>query len=230
MTQRTKIDFKPLFRIAHGLTLLMLLLIPVQILIFVFSPPPEGVLGFFALFRHRPFLGLLSLDFLYLINNAILVILYLAVFLMLFQDKPVSSLLAVVLGLIGIACYYPSNPAFEMLTLSKLYFEASPDLQPLYLSAGEAVMAGYTGTTFNTYYVLNSICLLLFSHAFLTNPRFKKSIGLWGLASGILMIVPSSAGAIGMVFSLLSLIPWMGFIALLLSAFKSAGMENTGTI
>jgi hypothetical protein len=185
------------------------------------------VTGFFDLFQQHPFLGLLSLDFIYLFNNAILVIIYLAIAALLFREKPVPVLLALVLGLIGIACYYPSNPAFEMLTLSNLYAQALPPDQSLYLAAGEAVMAGYTGTAFNTYYVLNAIGLLLFATTFLRSPRFKKSIGYWGLASGVLMIVPSSAGLVGMIFSLLSLIPWVVFIALLIGVLKKAAADPT---
>ena len=221
------LNFRPLFALARILALVMLLLIPMQIVVFVIAPPPDTVTGFFDLFQRHPFLGLLSLDFIYLFNNAILVIIYLAIAALLFREKPVPVLLALVLGLIGIACYYPSNPAFEMLTLSNLYAQALPPDQSLYLAAGEAVMAGYTGTAFNTYYVLNAIGLLLFATTFLRSPRFKKSIGYWGLASGVLMIVPSSAGLVGMIFSLLSLIPWVVFIALLIGVLKKAAADPT---
>jgi hypothetical protein len=87
-------------------------------------------------------------------------------------------------------------------------------------------MASYTGTASNVYYVLNTICLLLFSYSILKSSQFKKSVGLWGLASGFFMIIPSSAGLIGMVFSLLSLIPWMVFIALLMINFKKLATLN----
>ena len=191
MNQGFKISFQPLYRIAQFLTLTMLILIPVQIMIFVIAPPPDTVKGLFELFNQNPFLGLLSLDFLYLINNIILVVIYLALFILLYREKPITVLLALILGLIGIACYYPSNPAFEMLTLSNQFY-ALPDQQTIYLAAGEAVMAGYTGTAFNVYYVLSTICLLLFSCALIKSSKFKKSVGLWGLTSGIFMIVPSS--------------------------------------
>lgn len=220
MNQDLNIRFRPLYRIAQHFTLAMLLIIPLQIVIYVISPPPDTVKGFFELYHQSPFLGLLSLDFLYLFNNMILVIFYLALFVLLYQEKPVTVLLAFIFGLIGIACYYPSNPAFEMLTLSNQYFQALPEQHSIYLAAGEAVMAGYTGTTFNAYYVLSTICLLLFSYAIIKSHTFKKSIGLWGLASGFFMIVPSSAGMLGMIFSLLSLIPWVVFIALLMLKFK----------
>lgn len=220
MSQGLKINFRPLFRVAWYLALIMLIIIPIQIIIYVIAPPPDTVKEFFELFRHSSFLGLLSLDFLYLFNNIIIVIIYLALSIILYKEKPSVVLLALVLGLIGVACYYPSNPAFEMLTLSNQYFLALPEQQIIYLAAGEALMAGYSGTTFDVYYVLSTICLLLFAYVLIKSPRFKKSVGLWGLASGFFMIVPSSAGVLGMIFSLLSLIPWVIFIALLMIKFR----------
>jgi hypothetical protein len=227
MNQGFKINFQPLYRVAQFLALTMLILIPLQIVIYVIAPPPDTVKGFFELYQQNPFLGLLSLDFLYLFNNMIIVIIYLALFVLLYREKPVIVLLALILGLIGIACYYPSNPAFEMLTLSNQYFQALPEQQTIYLAAGEALMAGYTGTTFDVYYVLSTICLLLFAYALIKSHKFKKSIGLWGLASGFFMIVPSSAGVLGMIFSLLSLIPWVVFIALLMINFRKFAADTS---
>ena len=220
MNQGFKINIQPLYRVAQYLSFAMLILIPMQIIVFVIAPPPDTVKGFFELYQQNPFLGLLSLDFLSLFDYMITVIIYLALFVLLFREKPVTVLLALILGVVGIACYYPSNPAFEMLTLSNQYFQALPEQQTLYLAAGEALRAGYTGTTFNVFYVLSTICLLLFSFALIKSPRFKKSVGVWGLASGIFMIVPASAGVLGMIFSLLSLVPWMVFIVLLMVNFK----------
>lgn len=226
MTQGSKVNFQPLYRTAHFLAIAMLIIIPLQIVIYVISSPPDSVKGFFELYHHSPFLGLLSLDFLYLFNNIILVIIYLSIFVLLYQERPVTVLLALILGLIGIACYYPSNPAFEMLTLSNQYFQALPEQQTIYLAAGEAVMAAYTGTSFDVYYVLSTICLLLFAYAIIKSTKFKKSVGLWGLASGIFMIIPSSAGTLGMIFSLLSLIPWVVFIALLMLKFNKLASDT----
>jgi len=166
------------------------------------------------------------LDFLYLFNNIIIVVIYLALSVILYQEKPSVVLLALILGLIGVACYYPSNPAFEMLTLSNQYFLAQPEQQIIYLAAGEGLMAGYTGTTFDVYYVLSAISLLLFAYALIKSTKFKKSVGLWGLASGFFMIIPSSAGTLGMIFSLLSLIPWVVFIALLMINFKKFAADT----
>lgn len=226
MNQDLKVNFSPVYRIAQYLSLIMLILIPLQIAVFIISPPPATVKEFFELFQQSPFVGLLSLDFLYLFNNAIIAVIYLALFILLYNEKPVSVILAFMLGLIGIACYYPSNPAFEMMTLSHHFTQALPELKSIYLAAGEAVMASYTGTTFNAYYVLSTLCLLLFSYAILKSRHFHKSVGLWGLVSGFFMIVPSSAGKLGMVFSLLSLVPWVVFVILLMSKFKKLALNH----
>lgn len=41
------------------------------------------------------------------------------------------------------------------------------------------------------------------------------------------MIIPASAGMLGLVFSLLSLIPWMVFVALLMMNFRRFASEST---
>jgi hypothetical protein len=106
-----------------------------------------------------------------------------------------------------------------MLTLSTKYFNALPADQTIFLAAGEALLAGYTGTSFDTYYVLGAITLLIFSYSVFKSKYFSKAAGVWGLASGVLMIIPSSAGTVGMIFSLLSLVPWIVFVILLTKSF-----------
>lgn len=214
-------SWSPLYRLTVVLAVIMLLLILTQIAVFIISPPPETIEGFFSLFRSNWFAGLLSLDLIYILDNLIIIFIYLALFVRLFEEKPFLCLAALVLGLVGIASYFSSNPTFEMLTLSAKYFNAPPQDQGIYLAAGEALLAGYTGTSFNVYYIANGITLILFSSAIIKSPGFGKQAGIWGLASGILMSVPSSAGMIGMIFSLLSLIPWMVFLVLLAKRFQS---------
>lgn len=64
------LNFRPLFALARILALVMLLLIPLPV-VFVIAPPPDTLTGFLIFFSGIPFLGLLSLDFIYLFNNAI---------------------------------------------------------------------------------------------------------------------------------------------------------------
>jgi hypothetical protein len=207
MNKEFKNKFQPLFKVAWILTLIMIILIPIDLLRFFLSPPPSTVIGMFELFNDNTFLALLSLDLLYIINNLILVVIFLALFIILYSEKPTTSIFALTFGLLGNALYYPSNPAFEMLTLSKKYFEAQSGDQSLYLAAGEALMAGFTGTSFNVYYILGGVACVLFSYAILKSHNFKKSIGVWGMIASLLMIIPSSAGLLGMIFAIASLIP-----------------------
>lgn len=193
----------------------MLLLIPVQIVFFTMCPPPETAEGFFQLYKDNWFTGLLSMDLVYILNNVILLFIYLSLVVCLFQENPAFSLTAFLVGIVGIACYFPTNPAFEMLNLSRNYWNTLAEAQTYYLAAGETLLACYKGTAFDVYYVLNAIALLLFSAVIYKSHRFSKAMGVWGLASGVLMIVPSSAGIIGMIFSLLSLVPWVVFLLLL---------------
>lgn len=226
MSSLSRINFQPLYKITPFFALAMLLIIPIQIAFYVLVPPPTNVEEFFVLFQQNSLLGLISLDLLYLLNNIILVFLYFALFGLLFYERPVTILLAFMLGLIGIACYFPSNPSFEMLILSDKFVEGLPEQKSIYIAAGEALLAGYTGTSFNVYYVLSTICLLLFSYSLIKSRQVKKSIGLWGLCSSFFMIIPSSAGSIGMTFSLLSLIPWVVFIVLLMLEFRRRGKNS----
>jgi hypothetical protein len=226
MARENLIRFRWLFLIARFSSLAMLTLIPVQIAIYVLFPPPDTVVGIFDLFAKTPLLGLLSLDLLYLVNNLILAVLYLALWVSLFKENPSVASLALMFGVLGVACYIPSNPSLEMLHLSSRYFLALPSQRSIYLAAGEALMAGYTGTAFNVYYVLSTVSLLLFSYAIFKSHLYDRSIALWGFASGFFMIIPSSAGSIGMVFSLLSLIPWVVFVALLMVHFKKLAASS----
>ena len=51
----------------------MLAIMVAQIMIFVIWPPPTTVEGYYSLFQQSWLLGLLSLDLLYLVNNALLI-------------------------------------------------------------------------------------------------------------------------------------------------------------
>lgn len=226
MSYEHTLRYRALYQTAFAAALTMLVIIPLQIAVYMLFPPPETVLGFFELFYKSPFLGLLSLDLLYIANDILLTLLYLAMWASLHDKSPCSALSALMLGLLGVACYVPSNPAFEMLRLSKLFFLAPQGERMIYLAAGEALMAGYTGTAFNVYYLLSTVGLLLFSYGIYKSNLYSRTTALFGFCAGFLMIIPSTAGAVGMIFSFLSLIPWGVFVALLMWRFKSLSAQT----
>lgn len=190
----------------------MLAIMIAQIAIFILWPPPSTVDGFFQLFQSNKLLGLLSMDLLYIVNNSLLIIFYLGLFSALKRINFSAALIPLVLGVVGVAAYYASNTAFEMLSLSNLYATATDEVQKtVFLAAGQGMLEIYKGTAFDTYYVLNGISLVIFAIVALKSDVFSKTTSIIGLAAGILMSIPSTVGTLGLIFSLLSLIPWAVF-------------------
>lgn len=213
-------DTASYFRVGAIAALIGVIMIPVQIVIFVLAPPPVAVTDWFALFEQNWFLGLLNLDLLYLVTNVLLIFIYLALFISLRKTNEPVMVMALMLGLVGIAVYFSCNTGFEMMTLSHRFTAAVSEAErSSLLAAGEAMLATYTGTTFTVYYILNAITLLLMSWVMLKSDVFSKTTGWFGLASGILMSIPSTFGMIGLIFAFLSLAPWAVFSVLLVRRF-----------
>lgn len=193
----------------------MLILMIIQIIVFVIWPPPTTVAGYFSLFQESWLLGLLSLDLLYIVDSVLLILIYLAVYFALRKVSESSMLIALVLGIVGVAAYFASNTAFEMLSLSNQYAVSTTEAQrATLLIVGQVMLETYTGTAFDIYYVLNTIVLFIFSPVMLRNNLFSRATAYLGLLAGILMVVPSSAGTLGLYFSLASLVPWAIWLVL----------------
>jgi len=206
-----------LYKSAAIIAWITLGLIPVQIAIFIVWPPPSDVSEFFIVLKNTPLIGLLNLDLLYSLTVLFMGYLYLAFFVALKDTHKSLSLIALTLGLIGVAIYFNSHVSFEMLSLSKQYSLAeSGNERIMFLTSGKVMLTKYKGTSFGAYYILNGISLVLFSIAMLTAEVFSKRIALTGLVSGILMLIPTTVGLLGMIFGLTSLIPtsiWLFMVA-----------------
>lgn len=208
----TDFNWKKLYKIAGISALVIVLIIPVQVVIFSVFPPPEDSISFIQLFHDNWLLGLLSLDLLYYFNNGFLVVFYLGLFASMRKVDFSGMLIALVLGFIGIAIYYVSSIGFEMLAVSKQYFQTdSIELKQQLIAIGHGLILRYKGTAFDVYYVFNAIALILIAKTMFKSVEFGKTAAIWGLIAGIFMIIPSTAGTIGLIFSLISLIPWIVF-------------------
>jgi len=183
-------------------------LIVVQVAVFAVSPPPEDAAGVVTLLQSNPVLGLVSLDALYLVNNILVALLYLALTVALYARARSLATIALTLGLLGMAAYFGSNPSLELLTLADQAREASVSHRAALMIEADALLAAWRGTAFLTYYFLGAAALLLFATAMLRTGQFSRATGTAALAAGVLMLVPSTFGLVGMVFSLLSLVPW----------------------
>ena len=106
-------NLKELFKIGGIMAIIIVILIPIQMIIFIACPPPDNALDFFNLFNKNWLLGLLSLDLLYLLNNILLIFVYLGLYAALRRVNQSYMIIALILGFIGIAAYYASTVAFE---------------------------------------------------------------------------------------------------------------------
>jgi hypothetical protein len=201
--------WRGLFKAGGIAALTMFVLMIIQIVVYTTWPLPSTVEGYFTLFQRNWLLGLLSFDLLYIVDSVLLIFIYLALYIVLRRASESAMLIALVLGIVGIAAYFASNTAFEMLSLSGQYATATTEAQrTMLLNSGQVMLETYTGTSFDIYYVLNMVYLLIVSPVMLRSKLFSRKTAYLGLAAGILMIIPSSAGTLGLYFSLASLIPW----------------------
>ncbi|AXH97121.1 hypothetical protein DV701_14230 [Ornithinimicrobium avium] len=203
------------------------LLIVLQVVVFAVQPPPGTVAGFFELMRADPVLGLVSLDLLYSLNNVLVALIYLALVVVLWGRARSAAAVVGVLVVLGMAAYLASNPAVEMLLLARVHGAAPAADRPALQAAGEVLLASWRGTAFLTYYVLNGVALLLAGAALLGTRVLGRAVAWWALAAGVLMLVPSTFGVVGLVMSVASLLPWC--VMCVLVAVRLRGLAVAAT-
>jgi hypothetical protein len=221
-SHRQALDFRiTIYQTGRIAIAFMLVMIPVQLFFYMVWPHPTSIADWFELFQKNWILGLISFDFLYMLSMIASIFVYLALFFALQEEDKALSLLALILGLIGLAVYFPSNTSIEMLVISREYAQAVTEQEKtILLASGHTFNATWKGTAYAVYYVLNGVSLILFFLAMMKSVKFRKVTAYFGLASGILMTVPSTAGLLGMTMSLFSLIPWSIFSILVFKDFQ----------
>ena len=203
---------KALIQCTKCMIILMVLIIPIQVMIFMISPMPADGLGFLTLMNNNPLLGLLHMDLLYLFNNTFLIFFYIVLYITLKEKHTALLNIALITGIVGAILYYTSNRSVEMLLLAEKFYSAEDiSIKMVYIGIANSYLDIWKGTAFNTYYVLSAISLILFSIVMIKSDVYSKKTGIIGLISGLLMIVPSGFGMVGLIMSLLSLIPWILF-------------------
>jgi hypothetical protein len=200
--------WKSLYRVGGTAALIMAVFIPIQILIFVVWPPPSTVIGWFTLFQNNRLLGLLDMDLLLIVDQVLVALVLLALYVALRRASQSWMAIAFTAGLLGIAAYFASTAAFEMLSLSDQYAAATTEAQrSMFLAAGQAMLAVYQGTAFDVGYVLEGIALLIIAVVMLRSTLFSKRTAYVGILMGVMSLVPPTAGTMGLLFSLGSLAP-----------------------
>ena len=205
-------SYGSLYAAASAATAVMLVIIPIQILVFALTPMPGSPEAWFELFAANPLLGFFHADFFILVDNILIAVIYLGFYHVLKERHKGLLQAALLLGFIGIAAYAASNKTFELYALAGEYAaRTGTEARLPLLAAGRSLIAEWQGTAFDVYYVLNGAALLVVGALMLGDKTFGRTTAYWGLASGFFMTVPSTAGTVGLVFSLLSLVPWYVF-------------------
>jgi hypothetical protein len=206
------VDLSPwwqgLYRIGSIGALLVVALMPLQIAVFMLWPPPTKVIGWFELLQQNALVGLLNLDLALIVDYVLLAALFLALFVALRSVHPAFAALFLVLELLAAAIYFASAVAFEMLAASALWANAASELErTTAIAAGQTLLLTWQGTAFGVSYVLAGAAMLLVGVVMLRGGPFGKVTAWSAVLGGALGLIPASAGTIGIIASLASLLP-----------------------
>ena len=212
--ETAEVAWKPLYRIGAAAALISVVIVFIAASVFVVWPPPSfqptanAVIDWFKFFQDNAFLGLLDLDLGMLLGQALSVLIMLALYVVLRRVSPSFTAIALTSSLMGAVLYFAANQALSMLFLSGQYAAATTDAQRASLvTAGQTLLTIYQGTPFDVSYILGAIATLIFSTVMLRSAIFGKATAYVGILTGVLMLVPANAGTLGLILSLLSLVP-----------------------
>jgi hypothetical protein len=202
-------DWSLLNKVGAVAALIIVGFMPLQMVVFFVWPPPTTVSGWFGLFSENAIVGLLDMDLLLILDYVLLVLVFLALWGVLRRGNEPLVTVALIFQIVGTAAYFSSATAFEMLSLSSQYATVTTDSErSILLSAGQAMLASWQGTAFNVSYVIGAIAALIMSLVMLKNRQlFGRFAAHTGIVAGVLGLVPSTDGQVGLVFSLISLPP-----------------------
>jgi hypothetical protein len=139
-------SWKNLYRVGGVAALIAGLLfrrnIAAEIGLFSEQQPPATVSDWFVLLQSNRILGLSYLNIFDIINYALVGLMFLALYVVLRRVNKSFMAIAASFAFLGVAVYFASNTAFNMLSLSDKYVIATTDAhRTQLLAAGEAMLA-----------------------------------------------------------------------------------------
>jgi len=177
--------WKSLYRVGGAAALIMAVFIPIQMIIFMVWPPPSTVIGWFTLFQNNRLLGLLDMDLLLIVDQVLMVLVLLALYVALRRPSQSFMAVALTLGLVGIAVYFASTTAFEMLSLSDQYAAATTEAErSMFLAAGQAMLTTFNVGAFQVSYLIVSAAWLMISVVMLRSSVFGRVAACSGILTG----------------------------------------------
>jgi hypothetical protein len=192
-----------LFRLAGIAALTMTALIPLQGLVYILWPPPTTVLDYFSVFQSNPAQGFVDLDLLLVLDQVLILLVLLGLFIALWRSNPSLMLIGIAAGLLGAVLMIVSREAiFSMFTLSLQHASAtSLSERAAYEAAGQTLLTVYNGTSFSIGYFLSGLAMVLISTVMLRGNAFSRTTGVAGLAAGVTGLIPANMGMLGFLLS-----------------------------
>jgi hypothetical protein len=215
-------DWHTLFQLAGISALAVVALIPIQGLVYILWSPPTSVVEYFRVFQTNPVLGFLDLDLLLVLDQLLIVIVLLALYVALREADPSLMLIGLAAGVLGATLMIVSREAtFSVFSLSQQYAQASSAEERAALeAAGQTLLTVYNGTAFSLGYFLTGLGLLLISTVMLRSSLFTRLTGLAGVAAGATGLIPASMGTLGFAVSFVSLLPLIVWLFLVGRRFR----------
>jgi hypothetical protein len=213
----TEPRFRLLFRAGSLAALTTVAVTLLQVVLGVVWPPPDfapnaaTAESMLQMVNASPIRAFVTLDGLMVVDYLLLIVVYLALHAALRPRSPSLTTLGVGLALVAITLYLTANPSITMLVLGAQYQAAPDGIVP----AAQAVLAGFEGTAFIVHYVVMGVAGILVSVAMLGGTEFSRGTAIAGILQGAMMLIPVTFGAIGLVFALGSLIPFIVWFVLL---------------
>ena len=163
-----------------------------EVSLFAADAIPESATGWFRLLENNPFVAIAYLDFIDIIDYALVGLMFLAVCMVLWKKNNSAMLVGTAAGLVGIAVNFASNITFQMLHLSQQFRAAGTvTLRASVISSGQAILsfnnpsAIFQGTGDYLSLLLIAIGSMILSAAILRSQVFNRVTGIVGLlASG----------------------------------------------
>src|SRR5690348_14687842 len=147
-TTQATADWRSLHRLAGVAAFISAALILVAGAVFMTWPPPgfepsaANTRDWFAFFQAHRLAGIFNLDLVMVIDNVLVIPLFLALWMALRRISPSWVTVGVAAALVGTAGYFAINPAFSMLSLSDQYAVATSEAdRAAALAAGQTALA-----------------------------------------------------------------------------------------
>ena len=226
-------SWNAVFKVGGIAALAVVALVLVQAPIFILYPQPTTVIGHFMQFQDNKLLGLVDLDLILILAEALNIPILFALYAGLKRANPAALTVALSLGLTGITFFFATNPTFSFIYLSDQYAAATTDLQRgAFLAAGEALIANYNGTAFGLFFILGGIADLIIAAVMLRSGIFNKLTAWVGMAVGAMLLVPPLPflGNFALVLSYVVILPSMAWnILIAIQLFRlSRSNSNAG--